>query len=456
MKAAGFVVVTEQDYWYVARSVGRDVEVRPVPVNTGDDQVQPAQLAAEELISLGYRRGGICLALGSEMVLTDQIDCNNLPRKDRSTAMIFRLEEQLPLAAEQFTADFLPPAGGQALGLAVQTAEVQAIIDQLAEAGIETASVCPAAMLAVWRCVRGSNESSDYVILADERRAEIFRTAGHRRPITWSTSAVNPEPLLGCLHADMLAFSLVNNRPTVRLFGNLPAGASAALNEDEGLDIRQADQTPPLAATALAAGALLAGRPAGWVDLRRGDLAAPNPWKKLSGLTNLAAMLAVIILALVAAMFHWRGIQYESVAVARERQQRDQYVRLYPGRRAPVNVISALQSELKRLSGISGGDTHIPTQVNALNALRSIIASLPPTLRLRIIDVRITPTSIFIEGQVRDHTGAELICQSIRNAGFDMNAPRSEHLSRGGVSFTLTGKPKAPDPQIAATDGGRP
>jgi hypothetical protein len=456
MKAACFVIITDRNRWHVARVAGPDVEIRPVAVNTGDDQGQPVQLAVDELKSLGYRSQGICLALGSEMVLADQIDCNNIPRKDRSAAMVFRLEEQLPLAAEQFTANFLPPAGGRSLGLAVQTADVQAIVDQLTEAGVETASICPAAMLAMWQCVRGSDKSSDYVILADEYRAEIFRTAGHRQPITWSTSKPGPEQLLGCLHADMLAFSLVNSCPTVRLFGTLPADAAAALNGDEGLDIIQSDQTPPLVATVLAAGALLSGRSAGWVDLRCGDLAPPNQWEKLAGLTNLAALLLVTVMALTAAMFHWRGSQYESLALASQRQQRDQYARLYPGRRGPLSVISALRSELKRLSGISGAGDKIPLQVNALNALRSIIASLPPAIRLRIIDIRITPNSVFIEGQVRDHTGAELICQSIRRAGFDMDPPRTEHLSRGGVSFTLTGKPRASDPQIAATNGGRP
>jgi hypothetical protein len=211
-----------------------------------------------------------------------------------------------------------------------------------------------------------------------------------------------------------------------------------------------------LAATALAGAALLGGRSAGWIDLRCGELAAPNPWKKLSGLTNLAAVLAVIVLTSMIAMFHWRASQYEALAASGERQQRDKYVRLYPGRRAPVNVISALRSEVKRLAGVSGAGGKIPPKINVLNTLRSIIASLPPALRLRIIDVRITHNSIFIEGQVREHTGAELICQSIRQGGFDMDPPRTEHLSRGGVSFTLTGKPKASDPQVIATKGGRP
>ena len=154
-------------------------------------------------------------------------------------------------------------------------------------------------------------------------------------------------------------------------------------------------------------------------------------------------------------MLHWRSTQYEAIAASRLKQQRDQYAALYPGRRAPINVTSALKSELKRLSGISGDSAEIPLQTNALNTLHSIIASLPPTIRLRIIDVRITHNSVFVEGQVRDHTGAELVCQAIRHAGFDMDPPRTEHLSRGGVAFTLTGKPKAVDPQIASAKGGR-
>jgi hypothetical protein len=453
MKAAGFTVIIERDCWKAARAAPNDVEIRTVPISDEEDAPATADLIAAELKNMGYRGGGICMALGSDFVLTDQVDCGNLPRKDRAAAMIFRFEEQLPLAAEQFTAAFGPPIGAQVLGVAVQTDDIQAIVDQLTEAGVETASICPAAMLAMWR-FRNAGPPSDYVILAGENRAEIFRTANNRQPVTWSTSATRPEQLLAALGADMLAVSLVNTRPTLRLLGPLSHESAAALNADECLEVVHADQTPIDQAAALGGADILAGKPAGWVDLRCGDLAPPNPWKRLSGLANLAAMLAVLLVAASAAMLHWRSVQYDSIATQRRGQQRDQYATLYPGRRAPVSVTSALKSELKRLSGISGGGDRIPLQANALNMLHSIVAALPPTIRLRIIDIRITHNSIFIEGQVRDHTGAQLVCQAIRHAGFEMDPPRTEHLSRGGVAFTLTGKPKLADPQIASAKGG--
>jgi len=454
MKPVGFVLLTEGDCWRIARVTGKDAEVRIVLIEPDGDQSATVRLAADELESMGYRGGGICLAINSEMVFTDQVDCNNLPRKDRASAMTFRLEEHLPLAAEQFTAAFGPPCGARALGVAVRTEEVQSLIDRLDEAGIEVASICPTALLAIWRYARGTSRLGDYAVLLGKRRAEIFGFSGEAQPLTWSTSAIQPERLIGALEAEMLATAPEDARPTVRFFGEPPTQTADALNEVRDMEVIQSDRSSTVEAAAFGGAALLAGRAAGWVDLRCGDLAPLNPWRKLSGLANLAALLAVTVLAATSAMFLWRSSRYESISTTCRQQQQDQYASLYPGRRAPVSVVSALRSELKRISGISGAGGGMPLRTNALDSLRSIIASLPKAIRLRIVDLRITPTSVFIEGQVRDHTGAELICRSVRRAGFDMDPPGTEHLSRGGVSFTLTGKPKTSDPQIASTTEG--
>src|SRR5438270_158805 len=71
----------------------------------------PAESAlhiADHLRSAGYRGEGVMLAIPSDWCLATRIAVKDLPKRDRS-AMIFRLEEKLPLAAEEFVADFIIP-----------------------------------------------------------------------------------------------------------------------------------------------------------------------------------------------------------------------------------------------------------------------------------------------------------------------------------------------------------
>ena len=60
-----------------------------------------------------------------------------------------------------------------------------------------------------------------------------------------------------------------------------------------------------------------------------------------------------------------------------------------------------LASELKRLAGVRGAAEDVPEPVSALDTLRRIAASLPASLRFRILEMRISPNDLFIEGQVR-------------------------------------------------------
>ena len=451
MSSAAFLIAVENDRWSVARAAGEAVEIRHVPA---DGDPPPAGQAAAALAELGYAGQGVCLGLPAERVFAAQIDCGNLPRKDRRLAMLYRLEEQLPLEAERLTACFLPPVAGRAMGLAVETQHVQAIIDALAEAGVEVAAVCPTAMLALWRLGRDGPETAAYTLLADPAGVEVFRM-GRDQPAAWYSLPPHAAELAECVAADMLVAPAKTDRPTADVIGPLEPDVVKALEDRAGVTVRPRGEQSISAAAAMAAGEVLAGRHAAWADFRRDDLAAPDPWQPLAGLLRAAAILGLALLVLLAGLLYWRSRQYDGRARRWEQAQADAYIRLYPGRRAPVNVRSALDSELRRLAGMRGLDADVPPQPSALGTLRQVVAALPPSLRLRILEVRIAPTGVLVEGQVRDHTAAEVVSQSLRRAGLVVEPPRTEHLSSGGVGFTLVAKPAAGE-QLAVAKETRP
>ncbi|MCY2927610.1 MAG: hypothetical protein NT031_19655 [Planctomycetota bacterium] len=349
--------------------------------------------------------------------------------------------------------DFLPPEGGLALALAVETQRIQALLDCLGEAGIEVANIAPTSLLALGQYLSDQPPQARYLILPGPGGTDIFRMGHKPRPVAWFTAAPGAAAPLECLRADILASSLPQDAATVALLGEAPAELASAIAAEPGLTLVQGNDVPAFAAAARAAGDLIAGWPTGWVDLRRDKLEPPGAWKALTRLVSSAAILSLLLLAAVAACFHWRVKAYDALAARADQSQRDEYARLYPGRRVPVNAKIALASELKRLTGLQGADADSPRQSDALEALRTISAALPTTIRYRIVELRINPDDFLIEGQALDHTGAEVVAQGLVRAGYAVEPPRTEHLARGGVGFTLMAKSAPPKPAPGAAGG---
>ncbi|NQU74910.1 MAG: hypothetical protein HQ546_01180 [Planctomycetes bacterium] len=455
MSSGAFLVAFDRAGWSVASVTGEQVQLRQVEAACQPDQPPPADRIAAALAELAYDGGGVCLALPAEMVMTAEIDCGNLPRKDRYNAMMYRLEEQMPLEVERLTADFLPAVAGRSLGMAVDTERVRAIVDALADVGIETAVICPAAMLALWHLTHEKTISDEYTIFADMGHVDVFRMR-QGQPAAWHTVAADTAELVRCIRADMLIRPAGNGCATAALVGALGEEMSAALKRDTGLAVQLQDDASTLGAASYAAKAVLAGHKAGWVDFRRGGLALTNVWAPLSGLLRLAVMLGIGLMILLAGMLFYRGSRYDAVAGQYERKQTAEFGRLYPNRSIPVNVKSSLQSDLRRLSAVRGIDGAVPEQVCALDTLRRIVASMPADLRLRILEMRIEPTGILIEGQARNHTDAGTFAQSLTLTGLIVEPPRTENLARkqDEVAFTLVGNPAANRRRPVAAAGG--
>jgi hypothetical protein len=176
------------------------------------------------------------------------------------------------------------------------------------------------------------------------------------------------------------------------------------------------------------------------MDFRRDGLALPDVMKRVGRLLAAALCLFLVFAGLLASVFIYRGMRYAQIVRDRQQKQAEVYRNLYPGQEAPPNVKSRLKSELTRLAGISGTGLEMPERPSALDSLQQAVASLPPQVRLRIVEMRIDPDSLFVEGQAQSHGDAEIVSRSLSRAGFEMAAPRSENLSTGGVSFILMGK----------------
>jgi type II secretion system protein L len=438
-RGGAFLLALEAETWRVARIGGDGVKVRQMPRDE-----QSAAALKEALGEWGYDGRGVCLGLPSELVLAASILLEGLPRKRRRTAMLYRLEEQLPLEAERFTADFIPCPGGRSLGLAVETRRVREILDTLQDAGIEVAAICPTALLALQDAL-GSAGGEGYALVATPAGRNVFRLAANG-PAAWYTSTNGTTDLVRHLQVDSLNRPIEVDAASLLVVGPWSDQETSALQESSALEVSSGPDDAIVAA-ARSAKVLLDGRPAGWVDFRRDGLAAGNPWGRLGGLLRPAAVLGCVLLTVLTVSFLWRAGRFEAVAETHEQKQTVEFRKLYPTGAVPPNVKSRLQSERRRLAARSGTGMILPTQSSALDALRAVTTNLPRTMRLRIIEIRIEPTGVFMEGQTRSFSDAEAVSQAVQRGGFEVEPPRTEKLAAGGVSFSLFAKPAAAESQ---------
>lgn len=465
MKSQGIFIAIEPGRCRVARLVGGQVEVQcvdaPVQGSAEEQTLSAIDQAVDVLTEWNALGQCVCLGLPSEMVFSAQVDTGGLPRKDRAVALTYRLEEQLPLEAERITADFLPATAGAGLGVAVETARTKVIVDRLTALGVEVTAICPIVLLTLWQALEGRDDPADYALVAGEDRVDIFRLAGPC-PAVWLTASSAPADLVDLLHAELLANPSAEGRPKALLVGKLTDKAETTVRTDVRLEIESLGDQPPIKLATRAAGQLLAGQHAGWVDLRRDAMALPNPWGRLSGLVRCAVILGLAALAAMGAALYWQALAYDRLAGDLDNQQVTQFHRVFPNCRRPPNVTSRLRSELALLSGVSGTGYALPTRASALDTLRRITDNLPPAIRLRITDIQLDPAGFVLEGQTRSHSDAELIARTLKQGNFEVDPPRTERLVAGGVAFTIIARlaePEAgarPQPAPTATTGPAP
>src|SRR5439155_27238006 len=124
MPAQPFIVFPTSNAWRVATLHGDAPQVRHLPAVT-----DMASAVASELRELGHAGQGVILALPTEWCIVASIQTCDLPRHDHG-AMIYRLEEKLPIPAEELVANFTHDRKS-ALGVAVRIAQVKPMVDRL-------------------------------------------------------------------------------------------------------------------------------------------------------------------------------------------------------------------------------------------------------------------------------------------------------------------------------------
>ncbi len=446
MAATTFTIFAHEETWKIGiAGVSADAaRVIDVPAAAGELSTQVTEVR-RILSDQGYRGEGVVLALPSRWCMWARIATDGLPARNRRQAIVYRLEEQIPLSAEEVAADFLL-AGGMASAVCASIRLINPLVEALQNAGIAVEAICPAALLALQQRA-GSGEPFDAgaYLWGDGGELDLFFVEG-AMPVEWYHL---PE------EADAIALRITKAMDAGQTPFRLELIQVVPLLGDElsklkDVEVNAAPDASLFAAAANMAHAVRGGASVAWFDLTRDPASGANQYARYRAPLTAAAVAAVLFLAVVFSALFWRASHYQRMAQMYANEQRAVYQEVFPGQSIPLDPASRLASEERklRLAGgqVPGGSQHRPLLV----LLRETLIRLPSDVRFRVAELRLDPETLSLQGQARSHADADAVATALRRDGdFTVDLPRTEQVAGGLVRFTIGGAPAAaPVPAI--------
>jgi hypothetical protein len=185
-------------------------------------------------------------------------------------------------------------------------------------------------------------------------------------------------------------------------------------------------------------GEILSGKSPAWIELRRGEIGDYDPYRPIRGSLRLLGVAIGCLLITLAAALWIRGDKYQAASVSAQSEQQAVYRRLFPGQPAPVGVHVRLESEYRKLAGATIESDSNSQLCPVAPFMSSALGAVPDEMRFRIHEMRFERERVYLEGEVRRHSDADLLASALRSAGFEIPAPRTEQLAGEGVGFSLT------------------
>ncbi|MCC5828829.1 MAG: hypothetical protein JJU36_05220 [Phycisphaeraceae bacterium] len=497
---AGALLWIDRPAWSLLIASAESIERIQIVPTDPDGLASGARQVAETLEAHGLGGRPIGLGLASSDCLSasiriDDLRSHRLGGIGKHQAWTFRLEEDLPIAAEDVVCDF-HPRRHNALGIACCTQWLAPYIQQLETAGVPVAFASPVALLACSQLLSSSQLSDVRLLLWRHHRPieALVLTDGSVDQWQWLPTPA-PEKLGTQFTAspDQNRLPMLDPVARIRLACMLPPDTnteSPSSDPSEAtspialagpdwpdveelalpgrpvpLKVRMVDTVEMDHAAAQATVAILDGRRSPWIDLRRDALAIKNRLGPLrTPLLTMTLSLLLLFGSVIGGLLY-RSWQYDAEVESLRQEQATVFTRLFARQSVPISILSRLESEAARLQAIGQDPGDVLAAGSALQTLYEALRRLPDgeELRFRIVEMNFTNHDLVIEGQTRSHADAERLAAALRQqGGFLTQPPRTESLATQGVAFTLSARKssaavsdRAPIPTTALT-GGRP
>jgi hypothetical protein len=433
-------ILVQGSRWQFLSTSGRD-EVVEVPARSEASADEVAKCAGGVLQSGGSLDQEVILAIDDAHALATVM--HHQGRRGRqNTAMIYQLEEMLPLSAEEMVCDFVM-FRRDALAVAADVAYLRPLLDALSRQGIRVRSITPRTLLAL----QGYDQDAfrrgvPLVIWKYENHLNCF-VFQDGKPKIWRR--INADAESATREIAWLRHTLPEITAIIALNCDTTLIQS---NHSTSLQVTSLE-FDPLESISRAARRIIAGKQTPWIELRRHPLGEFDPLFAARGrLRMLAACIAFLVLCTLGALTV-RTYQNEQIAESYYQKQVELFKKLFPGQSVPTGMRSRLESEHRKLTALTGKTQGMPQMESAIHTLFRATSPLPKDLRFRILEMRIDNSGLYIDGEVREHGDADLIASRLRDAGFEIEPPRTERLSERGVGYVVNG-------QLDAKKDGKP
>ncbi len=443
MASPAFILFPGPATWQIARwHAGR------CDRSTADAATAAADVPAQ-LDTLGNAGRPVVLAVPADACLAARLATADLPRGD-AKALLYRLEDHLPVPAEQVVADFVPfdrlaPTGGEdTLGVCGLLDRVRPAVDALEAAGVSVQVVVPAMLAAAQAMALADGAGPVVFLLGDVSAAPpavsvVATVAG--RPLDWASVPATVTDVR--LHLRFL--STLFDVPPRLVAAGLPAalvdGLSDALSQVVAVDAAE-----PFAAAAATGAAALSGRGRPWVDLRRGPLAATDRLRRHRRPLNAALAALAAGLAVTAASLFARSVRCDRAADAADARGRADFADHFPGWVVPTNVRVVVAAEHRRAAAAAGAVTAAAGPAgaygSALATCRGVLAALPPTTARFAVDrMAFADDDFQLSGRLGSYDEADAVIaaasSAARQLGMDVPTPQTRREAGGTWAYQI-------------------
>ena len=435
---SNYVIFAENTGWTVIAGAGTSA-VNEVAIPAQASPEETATAAAHALREIAPAGAAVTLAISSRWCLCAAIDTTGLPRQSRRQAMLFRLEEQLPLAAEEFVADFLVTDDARSLGIVAQLRLVNPAVRAIEAAGFVVQTICPAALLA----------AQVYLASPDFPACDalLFGYADHLELLLLSEGRLTEWDVLPCDPGDVameLGVRSLQHSPPLRLAcANVPEDVLSRLRELVQLQVQDVQLPPTQQAAIQAACSIAEGESAPWVQLRRDALGNASAYGPARRAINAALAASIFFCICLCGALLWRASAYERVVAQHQRDQTELFAHIFDGKHPAegINISSRLASEERRFRALAGESMDLPSRPSALVLLQRVLARLPADADCQITELRLNQEKLYLSGIASSHTAAATFASNLAaDSTFHIDPPRTEQLpSDGGIALTLTG-----------------
>lgn len=434
--------------------VRADGESRVLDVATGSkgSAVQIATDVSAALRAAGHAGEPVLLAVPSSWCFSASVETADLPKNDRK-AMLYRLEEKLPLAAEGMVADFVARAGGKAVGVCARLEVLRPIVEALEAAQVPVQSVTPAALLVGQHLLSANNASVELLLCQDGGGPEGIDAIATESEtlVNWAVTPPDVSDLQ--LHLGFLSMTL----PAVPKLSGCGLERGFVESVERALSVRVPVAEAPAWEVAVLAGAeVLHGGRRPWVEFRRGPLAIRDALRLHRKPLNAALAAAVLLAMSVAAILLVRAQRYAAVEASANQEMADAFREQFPGWEVPGNVRLIVESEHRKAAAASrGAGTDDRRARSALKTFLDLLGRLPAEGRIAISRMSFEEGAFELEGQVRSYEQLDGIAAAARKSGMEVAAPESHKNAAGFWDFTLRGTaPQSPVNGEMAKGGG--